>query len=192
MRPLGWGAKVSPEFCNRVRQIADKLGTEPDFLMACMSFESGRTFDPSVKNMAGSGAVGLIQFMPSTAKELGTTTFELSVMSSVGQLDYVEKYMMRFKNRLMTLSDCYMAILWPAAVGKPEDYVLFYNVDFPKPEDVTDQMWQRLLRSPKRYRQNKGLDIDKNGKITKAEAASKLNKILAEGRLPKNLEKING
>lgn len=41
--------------------------------MAAMAFESGETFSPSIKNAAGSGAVGLIQFMPSTAKALGTS-----------------------------------------------------------------------------------------------------------------------
>jgi soluble lytic murein transglycosylase-like protein len=35
--------------------------------MACMAWESGRSFRPDVKNMAGSGATGLIQFMPTTA-----------------------------------------------------------------------------------------------------------------------------
>src|ERR1044071_1211337 len=64
---------VSQAFKDKVVKIASDLGTNPNFLMAVMSFESGATFRPSVKNMAGSGAVGLIQFMPATATGLGTT-----------------------------------------------------------------------------------------------------------------------
>ena len=32
--------------------------------MAVMSFETGGTFNPGILNVAGSGATGLIQFMP--------------------------------------------------------------------------------------------------------------------------------
>src|SRR5205085_3198990 len=69
--------KVSQAFKDKVVQIASDLGTNPNFLMAVMSFESGGTFSPSIKNAAGSGAVGLIQFMPPTAKGLGTSTAAL-------------------------------------------------------------------------------------------------------------------
>jgi hypothetical protein len=50
--------------------------------MACMAFEKGETFSPCVKN-PGSSATGLIQFMSSTAKSLGTTTNDLCKMSAV-------------------------------------------------------------------------------------------------------------
>jgi hypothetical protein len=59
--------------------------------MAAMAFETGGSFSPAVPNKAGSGAVGLIQFMPSTAKGLGTSTEALKKMSAVQQLDFVKK-----------------------------------------------------------------------------------------------------
>jgi hypothetical protein len=68
---LAWGARVSPTFRSKVRLVAADLGVRPDDLMACMAWESGRSFRPDVANMAGSGAVGLIQFMPSTAAAAG-------------------------------------------------------------------------------------------------------------------------
>ena len=71
--------KVSQTFKQKLVQIAADLGTNPNFLMAVMSFESGETFSPSIKNAAGSGAVGLIQFMPATAKQLGTSTQALAL-----------------------------------------------------------------------------------------------------------------
>lgn len=166
---LAWGKKVSEEFCQRVREIADSLGTDPSYLMACMAFESGETFSPSIKNAKGSGATGLIQFMPSTAQALGTTTEELASMTAEEQLDYVEKYFKPRKGKLKSLDDVYMAILWPAAVGKPSDYVLFAKND---PEH------------PKRYMLNAGLDFNKDGIVTKAEAADKVRKKLAKGLLP--------
>ena len=135
--------------------------------MACMAFESGETFSPSIKSAAGSGATGLIQFMPSTAEDLGTK--ELASMTAEEQLDYVEEYFKPYKGRLNSLEDLYMAILWPKAVGKPSDYVLFRKDD-PK--------------HPRIYLQNKGLDFNKDGVITKAEAAKMVRKKLVEGSSP--------
>lgn len=48
-------------------------------------------------NAPGSGAIGLIQFMPSTAKGLGTSTSALKQMTAVDQLAYVEKYFAPYK-----------------------------------------------------------------------------------------------
>ena len=52
--------------------MAGRLGISEADLMAVMSFETGGTFNPGIRNAAGSGATGLIQFMPSTAAGLGT------------------------------------------------------------------------------------------------------------------------
>lgn len=164
--PLCWGAKVSPAFRDGVRRMGARLGINPDYLMACMAFESGRTFDPAIRNAAGSGAVGLIQFMPSTAAALGTSTTALAAMSGPQQLVYVENYFRPNKGRLKTLSDVYMAILWPGAIGRPETFVLFDKAD---------------KTHPKRYLQNAGLDFDRDGKITKREAADRPARMLAQG-----------
>ena len=86
--------------------------------MAAMAFETGRDkFSASSVNRI-SGATGLIQFMPSTAIGLGTTTAALAAMTAEDQLEYVERYFKPYRNRLNTLEDLYMAILWPIAVGK--------------------------------------------------------------------------
>src|SRR3546814_642119 len=85
---------VTPEFINEVEAMAARLGTKPEYLMAVMSFETGASFSPAQANNAGSGATGLIQFMPNTAAGLGTSTAALAQMSSVEQLQYVEQYFM--------------------------------------------------------------------------------------------------
>lgn len=168
--PLAWGAKVSADFRAKVRTIASRLGVAADDLMACMAWETGRTFSPSVRNAAGSGATGLIQFMPATAKALGTTTDALARMSALEQLDYVERYFAPYRGRMRNLGDLYMAILWPAGVGKADSYVL----------------WDRTTR-PTTYRQNAGIDINRDGRITRGEALAKVSGLLAEGRRPGNM-----
>jgi peptidoglycan hydrolase-like protein with peptidoglycan-binding domain len=146
--------RVSQGFKEKVIKIASDLGTNPNFLMAVMSFETGETFDPAKRNPV-SGAVGLIQFMKPTAQGLGTTQEALAQMTAEDQLDFVAKHFRPFKNRLKTLEDAYMAVLFPAAVGKGAAHVLF--------------------RKPTtRYNQNRGLDINGDGRITVGEAADKV------------------
>jgi peptidoglycan hydrolase-like protein with peptidoglycan-binding domain len=152
-------ANTSAEFRDKVVQIADRLGTNPNFLMAVMSFETGGTFSPSVPNKAGSGAVGLIQFMPTTAKGLGTSTAALAAMSAEAQLEFVEKHFRPFKGRLRTVEDTYMAVLFPRAVGKGSEFVLFQ-----RPSVAFDQ--------------NRGLDIDGDGRITVFDASFKVRQLL--------------
>lgn len=166
-RRLAWGQTVSLAFRERIFEIAQDLQVEPDHLMACIAFESAETFRSDVRNAAGSGALGLIQFMPLTARSLGTSSEALAKMSPECQLDYVRAYFWPYRGRLKSLGDVYMAILWPAGIGKPDDWVL----------------WDRLTR-PTAYRQNAGLDLDKDGKVTKGEAVAKVQAKLKRGQLP--------
>lgn len=171
---LAWGAKVSSVFRARIRWLAEDLDigpapglSEPSWVMTWIAWESGRSFRADVKNMAGSGATGLIQFMPATARSLGTTVEALASMTPEDQLNFVWKYLEPFKGRLRSLADGYMAILWPAAVGKPDDYALFTG--------------------GAAYRQNAGLDTNKDGRVTKREAAAKVSALLDEGLRPGNV-----
>ena len=123
---IAWGAKVSPAFKKRVLQMGDNLGLDPNYLMACMALATGNTFNPNTYSAVG---VGLLPFHPQTVAVLGTTTETLAAMTPVQQLEYVERYFEPQAIRLKTLSDIYMAILWPRAVGKPEDYVLYTQND---------------------------------------------------------------
>jgi hypothetical protein len=161
MPEIAWGKKVSAAFKAKVVQISSDLGCDPSHLMSAMAFETGESFSPSVRNKT-SNATGLIQFMPKTAKSLGTTIDELAAMTAVDQLDFVKKHLKPFKNKMKTVSDVYMTILFPVAVGKPEAFVLF--------------------KSPtKAFQQNKGLDANKDGQVTKGEAAAKVQAKLVKG-----------
>jgi hypothetical protein len=159
---IAWGAKVPQAFKNKVVQISGEIGVNPSFLMACMAFETGESFSPSIKNGAGSGATGLIQFMPSTARSLGTSTDALAGMSAVQQLDYVKKYFQPYRNKLKTLEDVYLAILYPAAIGKDPNSTLF-------------------AQGTKTYSQNSGFDSNRDGKITPAEVSVKVREKYTKG-----------
>lgn len=168
---LAWGGKVSHAFALRVIQTGKDFSLNPDWLMACMAFESG--LDPKAKN-PHSSATGLIQFMDITARALGTTTSALALMSAEKQFDYVWLYFrdaIKAHGPLTSLADCYMAILDPIAIGKPNDYSLWV-----------------LGGSP--YAVNAGLDANKDHKITKAEAAARVSAKLIEGLGPTNAADI--
>lgn len=166
---LAWGAKVSPLFRQRVIDISATLRCDPSYLMACMAFETGRTFRADIRNAAGSGATGLIQFMPSTAVDLGTTVDQLASLPPEEQLFFVYKYLKPYTGRLLTLADLYMAILMPSAIGNPEDSPI-----------ITDNRRRE-------YVQNKGLDLNQDGNITKAEAASLVQRQYEAGMQPGNV-----
>ena len=143
-------ADVTSEFLNKVSEICGRLGASPDDLMSVMAFES--SLDHRTVNY-GSGATGLIQFMPSTARGLGTTTAALKNMTAIRQLDYVYEYFRPYRGRISTLGDMYMAVLWPSGIGKSDNYGLF-------------------VKGTSAYRGNSALDINRDGVVTKAEAVS--------------------
>jgi hypothetical protein len=154
-------------FTSGVTELAKKYNVPEDYLYAVMGFETGGTFSPSEKNKAGSGATGLIQFMPKTAEGLGTSTDALSKMTRTEQLKYVDKYFEGTLNKGGSLSDVYMSVLFPAAVGKPENYVLFGK-------------GAQSGYTGTAYTQNAGLDLNGDGSITKAEAAKKVEAYLPQ------------
>lgn len=163
---IAFASKVSADFLAKVEQVSTDLGIDPSWLMACMAFETGETFSPSIRNAAGSGAVGLIQFMPATLALLGTTTDEAIVMNGVEQLDLVAKYFAPWKGKLHSLGDTYGAIIWPAMIGKSDGYVVFRKDD---------------PMHPARYVQNAGLDFNHDGLITKEEIVRRVTKELEIG-----------
>jgi len=141
------------DFMSGVRGLSQKYRmSEGDFLRL-MNAESD--IDPSRVNSV-SGATGLIGFMPKTATSLGTSTDELARMSRANQLPFVDQYLSGTKLSGVenpTFNDLYAAVLWPDAVGKPDDTVLFG-------EGSTS------------YEQNASLDLNGDGSVTKGEAGT--------------------
>lgn len=163
---IPWGNKLTLPELEKMAVVVKNLGwTKPQLLdlMACIAWESGESFSPAKKNPVSS-ATGLIQIMEAVAKEMGTTTAALAKMTVVQYLDYVEKYFWRYRTRVKTLSDLYMAILWPAAIGRAESAVL----------------WSKDTNAPT-YKANSGLDLNQDGTVTVGECVHKIRNKYVRG-----------
>lgn len=147
--------KLDQAFLNRVKQIAQRINCDYRDLLGVMNSESG--LRANAQNANG-GATGLIQFMPSTAKSLGTTTNALRNMTPIQQLDYVEKFYLKniqtfgLQGKRLTAGDLYTLTFLPARV---------------KGEVLCSA-------GSKEYAANKGLDANKDGQITKTELGNRV------------------
>lgn len=137
-------------FDKRLKEIAAALLVNPNWLMQVMYSESrlrANNINPISK------ATGLIQFMPATAKGLGTTVEQLRTMNAVQQLDYVYKYFLPYKGKMKSYYDVYAVVFFPAMIGKADSWVL-----------------QAKNLSPGIIaKQNPVVNINKDGQITVAE-----------------------
>ncbi|MFK7970098.1 MAG: phage tail tip lysozyme [Bacteroidia bacterium] len=146
-------------FAEKVKKVAVSLDVPAEWLMAVMYTES--RFNPRAKNLKGSGAVGLIQWMPSTARDLGTSTEELLSLTAEGQLEYLYAYVSRVRNKygdFNSLTELYLAILYPKAISQDYCYTLF-------------------SKPARAYRQNSGLDENKDGRVTVSDIDRRMQRI---------------
>jgi hypothetical protein len=131
------------EFLAEVDRVAQRFGFNPNALLGLMASESG--INPQARNTNG-GATGLIQFMPSTARGLGTTTDHLITLTRAQQMPWVEKYF-----------EPYASNLAGASAGKLYAYVFLPGRAH---RDVLTS------RGENYYNQNVGLDMNRDGAIT--------------------------
>ena len=163
-----------PEFKQKSAAMSERLGVDHQQLMGLMNVESSG-LNPGAVNPV-TKAVGLIQFMPKTAKELRTSTEALKNMSGVDQLTYVEKFLDPFLKKAkkddkgkVLASDLYAAVFMPAAVGQDDSLVL-------GKKNSNDRSLVDRVSLGEIYSQNSGLDFDSNGKITKGELGNILTR----------------
>ena len=100
-----------PVFKKKVEEVSQGLGINPNWLMTVMFKESG--LDSKIQNKS-TRATWFIQFMPDTAKALGTTVEELKNLSPLSQLDYVEKFY-QGKKDYSSFKELYLQTFFPAA-----------------------------------------------------------------------------
>lgn len=148
-------SNLSQEFFNKVVQVAKRVNCDPNDLMCLMNSESGLKTTAVNKS---SGATGLIQFMPATAKGLGTSCSALKNMSPEEQMVYVEKCITDSKR---------MAGLGNQKIGAGTLYALIFLPSRAGRDIITTS-------GEKYYSSNKGLDIDGDGKISKADLAKRI------------------
>ena len=147
--------KLDKEFLDKTKAISERIGCDYKDLLAVMNSESG--LKANARNSNG-GATGLIQFMPDTARSLGTTTDQLAKMTPVQQLDYVEKFLEQNKKQAgmdgkkLSGADLYSLVFLPGRANR----------------SVLTQSGEKY------YSPNHGLDLDKDGNISKADLARRV------------------
>jgi hypothetical protein len=146
----------------KLKEISKDLSLKPAWLTTVMYAES--RMNPKAVN-AKSGATGLIQFLPSTAAKLGTSTEALKQMDAVKQLDYVKKYFQPYASKISSIYDTYLAVFYPAALGKNDSYILF-------------------SKGSAAYTNNAAMDLDKDGKVTKKDVKEWFSKYVKTIDLP--------
>jgi len=149
------------KFIDKVKDISKKLGINPSWLMETMNGESGLNpqnnpnavywnKDPKTgkKTMF---AVGLLGFIPSTLAGYGLTPQEVYSMDVMKQLDLVYRFYNGWKRllpKVKSYEDLHLLTFVPDGVGRPNEF-----------------------KFPKSYtKQNKPMDLNKDGFITVGEA----------------------
>ncbi len=141
-----WLGQHGSDVGTRLEDLATAHGWDVNAIAAVIKIESGGKPDAVNKT---SGATGLIQFMPQTAKDLGTTVEALRTMSALGQLDFVERYYERALGGVVPTDpgDYYVAVFMPAYLGRADSDVI-------------------ATKGEKVYDQNAGLDANNDGELT--------------------------
>lgn len=179
-------------FYKKLKDICAELQMKPEDLLLIMTMESG--ISSSARN-PGSNASGLIQFMPSTLKNMGWTQGhdKFREMDAVSQLDYVKTYVQNLMKAnggpFQSAARCYVAVLYPVALGLPgvrnenmSTPILSASGEVPKYKGIS------ASSVAKAYDQNKGLDGDKDGVITYGDLNRKMDGLR---RHPKFIEAMN-
>jgi len=163
----GMGTKLDDNFFVKLNAMSQRLGIDPKDMLAIMQLESN--LDP--------GAIGT---NPKTGKQWparGLTQIEAFNAASVGwqgdkasflrefprlpaseQLPYIERYFKNLQQKygpIHSLTQLYIANFWPAAL----------TTDGVKRGDPSAVIVDSA-KNPVEYDANKGLDLDKDGKIT--------------------------
>ena len=158
-------SKIKPDLTNgfyeKVVEIAKKINCSPDALMAVMKAESG--IKTTEKNPKGS-ATGLIQFTEETAKTFNTSTEALKKMSAEEQLEYVEKYLKYWKKTAGYKNTDF--------IDSATLYALVFLPAYSKRNVLTQ-------KGEEAYSWNPGLDINKDGYITKTELGQRTQDCMA-------------
>ena len=120
-------------FADKIVSVANDLDIDPSWLANVIRSESN--FSPSIQN-SSTNATGLIQFMPKTARGLGTSVEALKNMSANQQMNWVKKYLMPYKGKMNSQNDVVLAVFYPVALGKPNSF------------DIADH-WAQKIQSGK-------------------------------------------
>ena len=135
-------------FVAKVMEVADSLDIHFSWLVGIMHHES--RLNHKARNSIG--AVGLIQFLPVTARGLGTSTYRLRQMTDIEQLEYVYRFYKHAKGKLNKMTDLYLYAFFPISILN--DWGDYRTIKYGK------------LSASIIAKQNPGLDLNRDGKVT--------------------------
>ncbi len=153
LKGKGKGTQYGPAFLAKVKRIANNLNCNYRDLIAIFNSEFGVEANKTAKN----GAVGLICFMPKYFD-----TKKIVKMSPIDQLDVVEETIMRSKKRAGFAPN--------AKLSKADLYALIFL-----PARANREVLCQRGEGNSFYESNAALDYNKDGKITKAEMAHRID-----------------
>ncbi len=142
---------IRAAFAQKVTDIAAWLQIDPNWLMQVMYAES--KLKASAQNIQKGRliAAGLLQW--TSASGAPGAPQSMLQRNHLQQLDWVKEYFKPYRGRMHSYFDVYLVTFFPAAVGKPDNYVF-----------ATSRLSASLIAS-----QNPAVNIVKDGKITMAE-----------------------
>lgn len=156
-----------------IRDLAAYFNIPTEWIYKLIKLESGgnpqavnkQKGDPKdpLKRIALGRAVGTFQCMPSTAKNLGTTTEKLYSMTTAEQIPYFKKYLegINPSRKFSTYHDLYFAVFFPKAIAQFDDYILGSHRTINYIKAVANQ--------------NPGFDLNKDNQLTKQEVMTALD-----------------
>jgi hypothetical protein len=165
-RVYAWSA----EDFDAAKRAAYQLNVPLLDLLAVFSIETGGTFNPGIVNCwpdgeTCCGAVGLNQITPPNAAAMGIsneTRLSLMDMTPAEQMPYVVRSF-----------QAAMAGKWKAGAWPKSDDVTLYQVNL-APGTVPNEV---LYSAPStNYQANKGLDVDGDGRITRSDLRTVIDK----------------
>lgn len=109
-----------------LRKVSKELGIKPEWLYKTIFIEcQGDIY----KSNPYSGAIGTIQFLPSTARLLGTDTSKIKQMTTCQQLQLTKKYIQIVSNgrKIISLHQLYLLVFFPQAAYQSESYIIGDN-----------------------------------------------------------------
>lgn len=142
---------IRAAFAKKVTEIAAWLQIDPNWLMQVMYAESRLKATAQNKQQGRLIAAGLLQWTKASGMP-GAPASALQY-NHLQQLDWVKTYFKPFRGRMHSYFDVYLVTFFPAAVGKPDDYVF-----------ATSKLSAALIA-----KQNPVINKNKDGKITMAE-----------------------
>jgi uncharacterized protein (TIGR02594 family) len=157
--PLEQFGGLEPEFIEAINRVAKKHDVKPTELAALIASESG--FDPKAGEIGK--AYGLIQWLPKSARRMGIDQKDLSKMTRTEQMKYVDKW--------------FDIVHLPKGADAATMYTSVFLPSFQK-KDVLAKKGSIY------YRDNEGLDINKDEQITKADLTKRINQKAKEFNIP--------